>query len=128
VFCDLSQGGDSVQVKISTRHGHLSDETQEKITAKVGKLTRFYDRLAAIEVTIDLERRDGPRVDLKVSAKHKHEFVATGRCESLMASIEQVVDKMEQQLRKHKEKIRDRHRSPGHRQQKPSGPSEPGKG
>ena len=106
----------SVQINISTRHGHLSNETQERIKEKLEKLIRLYDRLSAIEVTVDLEHRDAPNVDLRVSAKHKHDFVAVSRSMELMASIDEVVEKMEQQLRKYKEKVQDRHRSPGPRE------------
>ena len=91
-----------MQIKISARHGHLSDETQAKITEKLEKLSRFYDRLSAIDVTVDLEHRDAPDVDLRVSADHKHDFVAVCRSVELMASIDDVVEKMEQQLRKYK--------------------------
>ncbi len=106
-----------MEIKISTRHGHVSDQTQAKIMSKLEKLTRFFERLSAIEVTIDLERRENPSVDLRVSAEHKHDFVATNRSDELMASIDKVVDKMEQQLRKYKQKVQNRHRGPGHRQQ-----------
>ena len=105
-----------MQIKISARHGHLSDETQAKIKEKLEKLPRFYDRLTAIDVTVDLEHRDAPDVDLRVSAEHKHDFVAECRSMELMASIDDVVEKMEQQLRKYKQKVQDRHRGPGHRQ------------
>jgi len=77
-------------------------------------------------VTIDLERRDQPRVDLKVSAEHKHDFVATAQTEDLMASIDQVLPKLEQQLRKYKQKIQERHRNSTTRQAegpKTSGPT-----
>ena len=107
-----------MQIKISTRHGSVSKATQAEITAKVEKLTRFFERLSAIEVTIDLERRDAPSVDLRVSAEHKHDFVATCRAEELLAGIDSVIHKLEQQLRKYKQKIQDRHRGPGHRQHK----------
>jgi putative sigma-54 modulation protein len=106
-----------VQIEISTRHGHVSEQTQTKIKDKVEKLTRFLDRIAAIEVTVDLEHREQPNVDLRISADHKHDFVATSRSENLMAAIDIVVEKMEQQLRKHKQKVQDRHRNPGHKQQ-----------
>ena len=49
-----------MQIKISARHGHLSDETQAKIKEKLEKLPRFYDRLTAIDVTVDLEHREAP--------------------------------------------------------------------
>ena len=105
-----------MQISISTRHGHVSEETQAKIEQKLEKLPRLYDRLSAIEVTIDLEHREAPSVDLKVSAKHKHDFLAVGTADNLLASIDDVVEKMEQQLRKHKDKVQERHRGPGHRQ------------
>ena len=105
-----------MQISISTRHGHVSEETQAKITEKLEKLPRLYDRLSAIELTIDLEHRDTPTVDLKVSAKHKHDFVAASTLANLLASIDEVVEKMEHQLRKYKQKVQDRHRGPGHRQ------------
>jgi putative sigma-54 modulation protein len=105
-----------MQIKISVRHGHLSDETQVKIKEKLEKLSRFYDRLTSIEVTVDLEHREAPDVDLLVSAEHKHDFVAECRSLELMASIDDLIVKMEQQLRKYKQKVQDRHRGPGHRQ------------
>ncbi len=105
-----------MQTNISVRHGHLSDESQAVIREKLDKITRLYDRVSAIEITIDLEHRDQPAVDLNVSAK-KHDFVAVGRAENLLAAVDAAMDKMEQQLRKHKEKVQDRHRGAGHREQ-----------
>lgn len=99
-----------MQINISTRHGSVSDATRAKITEKVEKLTRYFDRLLAIDVTIDLERRDQPLVDLKVSAERKHDFVAEAQAEDLMASLDIVVTKVEQQLRKYKQRLQDRHR------------------
>jgi ribosome hibernation promoting factor len=110
-----------VQINISTRHGHISDETQEKINEKLEKLPRIYDRISAIELTLDLEHDEMLKVDLKVSAKHKPEFLASSVSDNLMGSIEQVVEKVEQQLRKHKGKVQDRHRSAGHWQQEIAG-------
>ena len=116
-----------MQTSISTRHGHLSDETQDRIKEKLERLNRLYDRLSAIEVTVDLEHRDAPDVDLRVSAKHKHDFVAVCQGVELMAAIDDVVEKMEQQLRKYKQKVQDRHRGSGHRQMEaPETPEEAG--
>jgi len=105
-----------VQINISTRHGHLSDSTRAKITAKLEKLARLFERLASIEVTVDLEHADSPSVDVRVSAEHKHDFVATEQADSLMAAVDSVIHKLEQQLRKYKEKVQDHHRTPGVRQ------------
>ncbi|MBN2022543.1 MAG: ribosome-associated translation inhibitor RaiA [Pirellulales bacterium] len=95
---------------MTARHGALSAATQEKVTAKFEKLSRLFDRLSAITVTVDLEHRDTPVVDVKVSAEHKHDFVARDQADELMAAVDAVIHKLEQQLRKHKEKVLDRHR------------------
>jgi putative sigma-54 modulation protein len=100
-----------VQIKVSTRHGQLSEASQQKISAKAEKLTRIFDRLTAIEVIVDLSDETNPKVDLKVAAEHKHDFVAHDQSDSLMASVDMALEKMEQQLRKYKEKVQDRHRS-----------------
>lgn len=101
-----------MQVTISVRHGTLSEEAQAKVAAKVEKLSRLFGRLVGIEVTVDLECRDEPAVDLRVSAEHKHDFAASQRSSDLMGAVDQVVHKLEQQLRKYKQKIQEHHRSP----------------
>ncbi|MCA9260243.1 MAG: ribosome-associated translation inhibitor RaiA [Planctomycetales bacterium] len=100
-----------MQVSIATRHGHLSEASQAKLTAKAEKLSRIFDRLTSIELTVDLADEQRPRVDLIVSAEHKHDFVAHDQSESLMGSVDSVISKVEQQLRKYKEKVQQKHRA-----------------
>jgi putative sigma-54 modulation protein len=106
----------SVQVNISARHGHLSAGTQEKITEKVEKLIRLFDRVTSIQVTVDLEHEDSPSVEVHVTAEHATDFVATETASSLFAALDGSVHKIEQQLRKHKEKRITGHRVPGRKQ------------
>ncbi len=101
-----------MQVKISTRHGHLSEASQQNISAKAEKLLRIFDRITAIELTIDLKDSNSPRVDAKLSAEHKHDFAAHAESDNLMAAIDAVLHRLEQQLRKYKEKVQERHRQP----------------
>lgn len=105
-----------MQTKISVRHGQVSEATRAKIAAKLDKLHRVFERLTAIELTIDLERKDNASVELLVSAEHKHDFVATESAGELMAAVDGVLPKLEQQLRKYKEKVQDHHRFPIPRQ------------
>src|ERR1051326_1351489 len=100
-----------VQIEITTRHGHLSEASQEKITGKAEKLLRIFDRIMAIEVVVDLTDEARPHVEFNVSAEHKHDFVARDQSDNLMGSVDTVVHKLEQQLRKYKEKVQDRHRN-----------------
>ena len=99
-----------MQINLSIRHGHLSEASQEKVVAKFEKLNRIFERLTAIDVTVDLQDEGSPSVDAKASAEHKHDFVASETSPTLMAAVDAVLHKMEQQLRKYKEKIQDHHR------------------
>lgn len=107
-----------MQINVSARHGHLSDATRQKLLAKLEKLPRLFERLTSIELTVDLEHNDeAHEVELRVSAEHKHDFVATERAAELMAAVDGAVHKLEQQLRKYKEKVQEHHRGPGLKQQ-----------
>ncbi len=104
-----------MQVNISTRHGHLSAQSQAKITEKVEKLTRFHDRLTAAEITVNLENEEHPSLEIQVTAERAGRFVASGSADQLMGAVDTVVHKLEQQLRKHKEKVTDHKRQSGKR-------------
>jgi putative sigma-54 modulation protein len=100
-----------VQIKISTRHGHLSEATQQFIREKVQKLPRYFERLTSIEVTVDL-KSEMKVVELLVSAEHKHDFVASEQNGDILAAVDLVMDKLQRQLRKYKEKVQDHRRTP----------------
>jgi putative sigma-54 modulation protein len=100
-----------VQIKISARHGHLSDDTQEFIREKAQKLLHIFQRLTMIEVTVDL-RNDVKVVEFLVSAEHKHDFVARESNADILTAVDLVLSKLEGQLRRYKEKIQDHRRDP----------------
>jgi len=104
-----------VQINISVRHGHLSEASQEKLKAKAEKVGRFFERLMSIEVVVDLNDEQSPQVAINVSAEHKHDFVAHANADSLLAAFDNAAGKIEQQLRKYKERVQERHRGPGAR-------------
>jgi putative sigma-54 modulation protein len=114
-----------VQISISMRHGHLSQQTQHRISEKVSKLPRIFERLTAASVTVDLEHEDAPHVEIRVSVEHAQDFVATHQAGSVMATVDGSVHKVEQQLRRHKEKLKG-HKMTGLKHQEVPLDSEPG--
>jgi putative sigma-54 modulation protein len=100
-----------VQIKISARHGHVGDATQQFIREKAEKLLRFFERLTSIEVTVDLNK-DNNVVEFLARAEHKHEFVARESHPDVLAAVDLVIDKLEAQIRRYKEKIQDHRRRP----------------
>ena len=104
-----------MQIAVSARHGHLHTDTQARIREKGEKLRKYFDRLTAIQVTVNLEHRETPDVELRISAENTTDFVATDTDE-LMTALDRVVHRVEQQLRKHKEKVTG-HRASGLKRQ-----------
>jgi putative sigma-54 modulation protein len=100
-----------VQIKISARHGHLSEASQQFIRDKAEKLTRLFERLTMIEVTVDLKEGQA-WVEFLVKAEHKHDFVAHDSDADLLAAVDKVMGKLEMQVRRYKERIQDRRRTP----------------
>ena len=98
-----------MQIKISARHGHLSDDIQQHIQSKAEKLVHLFPRLMMIEVVVDSQHED-KLVEFLVSAEHKHDFVASERNKDLLAAVDMVMAKLEGQIRKYKEKVQNHHR------------------
>ena len=76
------------------------------VEEKAPRLSKYYDNIQSIEVIFDTEAGQ-PKVEMIVHASPKHTFVAHHRDEDLHAAIDQCLDKLAQQLRRHKEKLRD---------------------
>ncbi|MCG8451387.1 MAG: ribosome-associated translation inhibitor RaiA [Pirellulales bacterium] len=106
-----------MQISIAVRHGHLSEASQDKLKEKLEKIGRYFDRLMAIEVVVELKDEHAPEVEIRVSAEHKHDFVARDTADKLFSAVDSTVQKIEQQLRKYKEKLQKRHRNPEQRRQ-----------
>ncbi len=104
-----------MQVNVSARHGHLSGATQSKIVSKVSRLKRYFNRLTALNVTVDLENEALPAVEIIASAEHFHDMVAHEHSGQLWRSVDGAIQKLEQQLRKHKEKVLDQKHVPATR-------------
>lgn len=98
-----------MQIKISTRHGHLSDAHQAEITQKCEKLLHFFSRITFIEVTVDLADRVFKSAEIKVDAEHKHDFVALDKHEDLMHAVDLAITRVQHQIHKYKEKIQSHH-------------------
>jgi putative sigma-54 modulation protein len=98
-----------VQVAITCRHGSIKPDLNEYITRKSEKLLTYFERVTQIQVTLDF--LDGRvRAEMLVDAEHKHNFVAHAEGDNATATFDGVLHKMEQQIRKYKEKVQDHRR------------------
>lgn len=107
-----------MQINISARHGHLSPGTQERIAEKVESIGRLFDRITSIQVVVDLEHREEPSLEIQILAEHHDEFVATVKADSVLTALDGAIDKVESQVRKFKERLKD-HKATGHKHLEP---------
>jgi len=96
-----------LQILVSGRHLEIEDSLKEYARDKVQKLTKFYDRIQSIEVVYDHEAGK-PSVEVIVNTEPKNTFVGHEMGEDMFAVTDTVVDKLERQLTRHKEKHRNR--------------------
>jgi putative sigma-54 modulation protein len=96
-------------VAISCRHGSISPEVHEYITRKSEKLLTYFERVTAINVTLDFES-ERVLAEVLVDAEHKHNFVARSEGPEARGTFDAALARMEQQIRKYKEKVQDHRR------------------
>lgn len=113
-----------MQVAITCRHGSVNGEVHEYISRKAEKLLNYFERVTLIQVTVDFGK-DRLGVEVLVDAEHKHNFVSHETGEEVRATFDTALHKMEQQIRRYKEKLQD------HRRDRPmnelaEGPAEQG--
>jgi len=96
-----------MQVTVSGRHMGISDALRSYCQEKAEKLTRFYDRIQKIEVVLD-GHSGLHSAEMIVHSDGTHPFVASEEREDVFAAVDVLMDKMERQISRHKEKLRNR--------------------
>jgi ribosomal subunit interface protein len=98
---------------------NVTDALRQHVEDKVSKLPRILDSLISVEVILDTEAGNSV-VEAVATAKRRNTFVATARNPDMYACIDQCLHKIVEQLRRHKDKVRDRQKAP--HGQVPGGP------
>lgn len=93
-----------MQVNVSARHGSLSGHDQEIIREKAEKVRRLFNQVNAVEVIVDMQHQESPHVEINVSAEHAPDFVASANAPTVISALDGAIAKVEQQLRKYKQK------------------------
>jgi putative sigma-54 modulation protein len=96
-----------VDITVIGRHMEVTDAMRQYVESKAAKLPRFYDNVLTAEVILGMEA-DKAVVEIVVTANRKNTFVATHRDDVMYAGIDECLRKISEQLRRHKDKVRDR--------------------
>ena len=94
-----------MQIRVTGRHVEVTDDIREYVETKANKLPRFYNRIHEIEVILDHESEQFT-AEMIVRADNKQTFVASESGPDTFVLVDVIVDRLERQLTKHKEKRR----------------------
>ena len=103
-----------MNIIVNARHMESTTAIRDHIEAKATKLERIYNNLMSVEVTLDREAEHSV-VEVVATAKRRNTFVATHKEQDMYACIDHCLHKIEEQIRRHKDKVRDR-QGPPHEQ------------
>lgn len=96
-----------MRIAITERHTSVTAAVKEYATEKAGKLVRFYDRISSIDIILD-GANDQAGVEMIVKVDGADDFIAHQNGGDYFAGVDMVLDKLERQITKHKEKQRNR--------------------
>lgn len=99
------RGGRVLKTNISCRHIEVAPEVKEFARDKLEKLERYYDRIQKITLIFDHEG-EGNSVEAIINIEKGHTLVGLEHSEDFYIAIDNLVNKMERQLTKHKEKLK----------------------
>lgn len=95
-----------MQLNITGHHVDLTDSLKEYVSTKLEKLERHFDHISNVQVTLSVQKlRQIAEATLHISGADIH---ATAEQEDMYAAIDLLVDKLDRQILKHKEKNVDR--------------------
>lgn len=96
-----------MQLSVTGHHVEITDPMREYVQSKLGRLERHFDHVTDVHciLTVDkLEHRAEATVNLPGG-----QLFAESVDQNMYAAIDSMVDKLDRQVRKHKEKVTDHH-------------------
>ncbi len=100
-----------MQINITGHHIDITDSLRDYVNTKMDKLTRHFDHVTNIHVILSVEKQD-QKADATVHASGVDLF-AQHTSQDMYASIDGLIDKLDRQIIKHKEKISSHDRKSG---------------
>jgi putative sigma-54 modulation protein len=95
-----------MQVKITARHFDLTDNINSYAVDEIKRLEKYYDHIIDAELTMTIEKnRQIAELTVKV---YKTTLTSKAKTYDMYLAIEQVVSKMETQIKRYKAKLKDK--------------------
>ena len=96
-----------MEIRITSRHSKASQALQDAITAELTKLEKFSEKIGSCHVILDSEHVD-QTVEITMHVFDR-EIIGTGKAENIGKAFDLALEKVQRQLKKLNEKIKDKH-------------------
>ncbi|CAN5860693.1 ribosome-associated translation inhibitor RaiA [soil metagenome] len=101
-----------MNLTISGHHLDVTPALREYVLTKLDRVTRHFDQVVDINVLLSVEKlkekERRQKAEVTVHVKGKDIFVEQSS-EDLYAAIDQLMDKLDRQVCRHKDKVQDHH-------------------
>jgi len=95
-----------MQLNVTGRHVDITDPLRDYVSDKFSRLERHFDHVTNVHVILSVEKlRQMAEATLHVSGGN---IFADAEAEDMYAAIDALTDKLDRQIKKHKEKLQNR--------------------
>ena len=95
-----------MQINITGHHVDLTDAIRDYVNSKFDKLERHFDHITNVQVTLTVQGQiQEAEATVKISGG---ELFAKSSDDNMYAAIDSLIDKLDRQIIKHKEKMQSR--------------------
>lgn len=100
-----------MHIDLTGHHTEITEPLRDYVKAKMERLERHFDHVIDVHVVLTVEKlRHKAEANMLLSGNKIH---ADAVEEDMYAAIDALVDKLDRQVVKHKEKLKDHHRNEG---------------
>lgn len=93
-----------MQINLTGHHVEITEPLREYVNTKFAKLERHFDHITNVHVILNVEKlRQKAEATVHLSGA---EIFATSEHEDMYAAIDGLIDKLDRQVVKHKEKLK----------------------
>lgn len=93
-----------MQINLTGHHVEITDALRDYVDTKFDKLERHFDHINNVHVILNVEKLN-QKAEAKVNVDGGELFAASEH-EDMYAAIDSLVDKLDRQVIKHKEKLK----------------------
>jgi ribosome hibernation promoting factor len=99
-----------MQIKTTARHFDLTPTLKDHVEERLNRLTKYAYPILEAHVVLSIEKhRHKAEITLHGNG---HDFSAIAEAADMYVAVDDVCDKLESQIRRHKEKVKDHKKAP----------------